>query len=266
MVECRLCPKRCKLVDGERGNCRVRVNRSGNLRTLVYGKPCSLHIDPVEKKPMYHFLPGTPIFSLATAGCNLHCAFCQNWSISQADPEELNNTDMPPQAIVQAAKRNHCRSIAYTYTDPVIYFEYAYDTAKLAKQNGLKNVLVTAGYIEHEPLLELCSICDGANVDLKSFDDRFYREYCDARLKPVMHALETMVKQGMLVEITNLIVPTANDDLGMIAEMCAWIKETLGEETPLHFSRFFPQYRLTDLPPTPTKTLLAAAHVAKTPA
>lgn len=261
-VECRLCPKRCKLAPLERGDCRVRVNRGGELRTLVYGKPCALHIDPVEKKPMYHFLPGTRVFSLATAGCNLHCRFCQNWRISQSDPEDTNNEDFPPEKVVAAAVSGNCRSIAYTYTEPVTFFEYTLDTSRLAVERGLKNIMVTAGYIEPEPLEELCQVIHGANVDLKSFDDRYYREVCDGRLKPVMKALEIMVRHEVLVEITNLIVPSLNDDIGMIREMCAWIKETLGPETPLHFSRFHPQYRMTGLPPTPHQTLVAAAEAA----
>lgn len=262
-VECRLCPKRCKLAPLERGECRVRVNMGGELITLVYGKPCALHIDPVEKKPMFHFLPGTQIFSIATAGCNLSCLFCQNWNISQADPEDTDNRDFPPEKVVSTARSRGCLSIAYTYTDPIIYYEYTYDTSALAKKEGLKNVLVTAAYIEQEPLLELCKLVDGANVDLKSFDDRYYREICNGTLKPVLDAIETMVREGVLVEITNLIVPTLNDDIGMIREMCRWISTTLGEETPVHFSRFHPQYRMTMLPSTPAATLRSAAEAAK---
>lgn len=261
-VECRLCPKRCKLADQERGDCRVRVNRGGDLRTLVYGKPCSLHVDPVEKKPLFHFLPGTPIFSLATAGCNLHCTFCQNWNISQTDPEDTRNHDFPPEKVIAVARRNGCQSIAYTYTDPVIFYEYVYDCSKLAVAAGMKNVLVTAAYIEEEPLVELCKVTHGANVDLKSFSDAYYREVCFGTLAPVLKALEIMVKMGVMVEITNLVVPTLNDDMGMIREMCSWIVEKLGVETPLHFSRFHPTYQLTNLPPTPPETLLSAARVA----
>ncbi len=246
----------------ERGECRVRVNRGGKLRTLVYGKPCSLHVDPVEKKPMFHFLPGSPIFSIATAGCNLSCLFCQNWSISQSDPEDLENHDYPPERVIEAARRSGCESIAYTYTDPVIYFEYALDTARLARKAGMKNVLVTAAYIEEEPLRELCEVTDGANVDLKSFDDNYYREICNGRLKPVLRSLEIMHEAGVLVEITNLVVPTLNDDPGMIAEMCVWIRDTLGAETPLHFSRFHPRHRLANLPPTSKETLILAAETA----
>ncbi|RJO72602.1 MAG: AmmeMemoRadiSam system radical SAM enzyme [Myxococcales bacterium] len=262
IIECRLCPKRCKLAPGERGDCRARVNLDGQFTTLVYGKPCALHIDPIEKKPLHHFLPGTPIFSIAAAGCNLHCAFCQNWRISQTDPEDAENEAFSPEQIVQTAIDNRCPSIAYTYTEPIIYFEYTYDTSALARRRGLKNVLVTAGYIEPEPLEELCAVADAANVDLKSFSDRYYREVCAATLAPVLRTLEIMTKRGVLVEITTLIVPTLNDDMGMIREMCQWIKTTLGPDTPLHLSRFQPQYRLTALPPTPHGTLVEAAEIA----
>jgi len=262
-VTCELCPKECRLAAFERGDCGVRYNAGGELHTLVYGKACSLHIDPMEKKPMFHFLPGTPIFSVATAGCNLHCKFCQNWQISQKKPEEIDNADAPPQFIVDNAISNGCRSIAYTYTDPTVFYEYTYDTARLASEAGLRNVLVTAGYINEKPLRELCRFIDGANVDLKAFDDRFYREVCDGSLAPVLHALEVMNEEKIFIEITNLIVPGLNDDMVKISQMCRWIVEKLGDETPLHFSRFSPQYQLLNLPPTPGDTLERAAHLAK---
>jgi len=262
IVECRLCPRRCKLAENERGDCRVRVNLDGELRTLVYGKPCALHIDPVEKKPLFHFLPGSSIFSIATAGCNLHCLFCQNWNISQSDPEETRNESFPPEHIVDAALKNRCPSIAYTYTEPVIYYEYTYDTCLQAHQKGLRNVLVTAWYIEEEPATEMAKVVDAANVDIKSFDDRFYRELCGGSLRPVLRATEILSKAGVLVEITNLIVPTKNDDPGVICELCAWVHDHLGAETPIHFTRFHPDYRLTGIPSTPAKTLLMAAETA----
>ncbi len=263
LVECELCPKRCRLAHLERGDCRVRYNFGGELRTLVYGNPCSLHIDPIEKKPMFHFLPGTPIFSVATAGCNLHCQFCQNWQISQSNPEDLDNQDFPPEKVVEAAISRQCLSIAYTYTDPIIFYEYTYDTAKLARSHGLKNVLVTAGYINEKPLRELCKFIDGANVDLKSFSDDFYKNICGGTLKPVLKALKVMKDEGVLVEITNLIVPTLNDDMDEFRRMCDWIADNMGQETPLHISRFHPQYKLLQLPPTPRATLQQAARIAK---
>jgi len=262
-VKCELCPKECELANLERGTCGVRYNAGGELRTLVYGKACALHIDPMEKKPMFHFLPGTPIFSVAAPGCNLSCKFCQNWQISQKNPEELINTDAPPQFIVDSALKEGCRSIAYTYTEPVIFYEYAYETAKLASENGLRNVMVTAGYINEKPLRELCRFIDGANVDIKAFDDRFYREICDGSLAPVLRALEVMNEEKVLIEITNLILPGLNDDMAKISKMSRWIAETLGEETPMHFSRFSPEYQMLNLPPTPTETLETAARVAK---
>jgi len=264
VLECELCPKACKLAYLERGDCRVRYNAgNGKLKTLVYGKACSLHVDPMEKKPMFHFLPGSPIFSLATAGCNLHCLYCQNWEISQADPESIRSVDAPPDKIVAAARHNNCMAIAYTYTDPIIFYEYTYDTAKLAQQQGLRNILVTAGYINQKPLKELLPFIDGANIDLKVFDDRLYREITTGTLKPVLDCIKTMVKAGKMVELTNLVVPTVNDDEGLIKNLCQWIMDELGPDIPLHFSRFWPKNRMKHLPPTPAETLQRAAALAR---
>ncbi len=263
IVECLLCPKKCKLAHKQRGDCRVRFNQDGKLITLIYGKPCAVHVDPIEKKPMFHFIPGTGAFSIATAGCNLHCIFCQNWEISQANPEDTRNSDLPPEAVVRSAKHYQCRSIAYTYSEPMIFYEYVYDTAQLAREQGIKNVLVTAGYINEEPLRKLCKITDGANVDLKGFTDRYYREVCFGRLKPVLRCLEIMKEEGMMVEVTNLIIPTLNDDLSLIEKMCKWIVKELGDDVPLHFSRFSPRYKLKSLYPTPAATLKRAAELAK---
>jgi len=261
-VKCKLCPKECELSPNERGDCRARVNLDGKLITLVYGKPCSVHVDPMEKKPMFHFLPGTPIFSIATAGCNLHCKFCQNWEISQKNPEETSNLDLPPDAVVAAAKRNECRSIAYTYSEPMIYFEYARDTAAVARAAGLKNVLVTAGYINEKPLRELCKVTDGANLDIKGFTEDFYREICAGDLATVLRTFEVMMEEGVFVELTTLIVPTINDDMGKIRELCKWIVARAGPEVPHHFSRFYPMYVMRDIYPTPAKTLERAREVA----
>jgi len=261
-VRCKLCPKECELAPGERGDCRVRVNIDGKLITLVYGKPCAVHVDPVEKKPVFHFLPGTRIFSIATAGCNLHCKHCQNWDISQREPEDTRNTDLPPEAVVRAAKTYGCMSVAYTYSEPMTFFEYARDSSALAHKAGLKNVQVTAGYINEEPLRELCRVTDAANVDLKGFTEQFYRDVCDGDLATVLRTLEIMREEGVFIEITNLIIPTLNDDLTLIRDMCAWIVKTLGPDVPLHFSRFFPRYRLRHLYPTPSATIEAARDVA----
>jgi len=263
VVRCKLCPKECELAPGQRGDCRARVNLDGKLVTLVYGKPCAARPDPVEKKPMFHFLPGTRIFSIATAGCNLHCKFCQNWDISQKNPEDARNIDMPPQKVVQAARGYSCLSVAYTYSEPLTFYEYTRDTCVLAKKAGLKNVIVTAGYINEEPLRELCESVDGANVDLKAFTEEYYRDMCDGDLATVLRSLRIMREEGVFIEITNLVLPGHNDDPTLIKEMCEWIKDNLGARTPIHFSRFHPQYRMMHLYPTPAKTLQTARDVAK---
>ncbi len=262
LVECTLCPKACRLAPDQRGDCRVRYNAGGRLLTLSYGKACSVHLDPVEKKPMFHFLPGSGAFSLATAGCNLHCLFCQNWEISQADPEELDNQDLPPARVVELALRSRAASIAYTYSDPVVFYEYTEDTATLARARGVRNILVTAGFINPEPLRRLCRVTDGVNLDIKGFTERFYREVCGGSLAPVLEAARIFRKEGVVLEITNLVVPTLNDDPGMIRDLCRFVARDLGREVPLHFSRFYPMYRMRDLPPTPAGTLLRAREIA----
>lgn len=262
LVTCELCPKLCRIAPGQSGECRIRVNLDGTLRAVTFGRPCSIHIDPIEKKPLYHFLPASQILSLATVGCNLHCRNCQNWEISQANPEETPAYLFPPEKLVKLTMREKCRSIAYTYTDPVVYYEYALETAERARSEGLKNVLVTAGYLNPEPWRRLCRATDAANIDLKFMSDRLYREICDATLAPVLTTLEIAREEGVWVEVTNLVIPTLNDDRGMIRSMCRFIVDRLGEETPLHFSRFYPRYRLTNLPPTPTSTLEAAREIA----
>lgn len=250
------------LADGMRGNCRVRENRDGRLVSLVYGKTVALHIDPVEKKPLHHFLPGTRTLSLATAGCNLHCKNCQNWQISQIGPDEAEAEDIQPDAMVAMAKQQSCPSISCTYSEPIIFYEYATDIGKAAHKAGLKNIWVTAGYIEQEPLKEACKVIDAANVDIKSFSNEFYKRICEATLQPVLDAIETMNKLGVLVEITNLVIPGENDDMGMIADMCRWIVTKVGATTPVHFSRFHPMYKMSERVPTPPDTLQKAADTA----
>jgi pyruvate formate lyase activating enzyme len=238
------------------------MNIDGKIRCTTYGQPCSLNIDPVEKKPLFHFLPGSPILSIATAGCNLHCRQCQNWQISQAGQFASRNPDVLPEAVVRMAGDKECPAIAYTYTEPLVSYEYTYDCCKAATEADIKNVLVTAAFINPEPLRYICRYVDAANVDLKSFSDDFYREICDARLKPVLKALTVMKECGVMLEITNLIIPTLNDSEEETRQLCGWLVENLGPETPLHFSRFFPQNQLQHLPSTPTDTILRAWEIA----
>jgi pyruvate formate lyase activating enzyme len=262
-IECTLCPHGCRLADYEIGLCRVRINRGGKLYSLVYGKPCAVHVDPVEKKPLFHLLPGTGAYSLATAGCNLSCRFCQNWEISQADPEKTRNADLPPEAAVAAALAARCSSIAFTYSEPTIFFEYMLDTARLARARGLRTIWVTAGYINPEPLRELATVLDAANIDIKSMRDSYYREVCGARLQPVLDAVALAVRLGVMVELTYLIVPTLNDGMDEVRELARWIASTVGPDVPLHLSRFFPMYRLERLPPTPLETMARAYDTAR---
>ena len=260
-IQCELCPKMCLIEPGQSGECRVRINIDGVLRTVVYGYPCSLHIDPVEKKPLFHFLPSSKILSIATVGCNLHCKNCQNWEISQANPEDVPAEYWPPERLIEATKRYQCPSLAYTYTDPIIYYEYTCDTAKLARSDGIRNVLVTAGYINKEPWKKLLEHVDAANIDLKGITEDFYRQVCSATLKPVQDALILARACGVHVEVTNLIIPTLNDELEQIRELACWIKSNLGADTPLHFSGFYPRYKMRNLPPTSLKTLETARQI-----
>ena len=262
LVKCQLCPNRCIISEGNRGNCGVRENRGGKLYTLVYGNPCAVHADPIEKKPFFHFLPGTFAFSIATAGCNLHCLYCQNWSFSQALPEETENQDLPPEKVVAEAERYHCASIAYTYTEPTIFYEYMSETAKLAKDLGIRNTVVSAGYINPSPLRELCQVVDAIKIDFKAFSESFYEEVCGATLAPVLETLKIIREEGVHLEIVNLVVPTLNDDEGDLRGLVRWIVDNLGPDVPTHFTRFFPQYKLTELPPTPVETLERARAIA----
>ena len=261
-VQCDLCPKGCVIEPSQSGECRVRINLDGRLTAVTYGYPCAVHVDPVEKKPMFHFLPGTRAFSIATVGCNLHCKNCQNWEISQENPENQTAYPLPPEDIPARAKEHDCLSIAYTYTDPVVYYEYTFDSCVQARDAGLKNILVTAGYINKAPLEKLCAHVDGANIDLKAFSDAFYRDICGATLKPVLDALVLAKSLGVLVEVTNLVIPTLNDSDDDLRNLCRWIAANLGHETPLHFSQFHPDYRMTNLPPTPPETLDRAKAIA----
>ncbi len=261
-VQCVLCPRRCVIPQGKRGFCGVRENQGGVLVSLVYAKPCSLHIDPIEKKPLFHVLPGAKAFSLATVGCNLKCKFCQNWQISQASPEDVVVEDVTPAAVIEQVKASGAPVIAYTYTEPTIYYEYMLDIAKLARASGIKNVMHSAGFINEEPLRQLAPYLDAANIDLKGFSDKFYSEMTLGHLDDVLRTLKILKSMGVWVEVTNLVIPGLNDDPQEIRRMCLWIKENLGPETPLHFSRFWPLHKLIHLSPTPVETLEAARKTA----
>lgn len=271
-VRCALCSHRCLIAPGQKGICLVRENQGGSLYTLVYGLPLSQAVDPIEKKPLFHFYPGSASFSIATAGCNFRCTFCQNWSISQMPRErgEILGHQASPEAVVAAAHRLGSRSIAYTYTEPTIFFEYSYDIARLAHQAGIASVYVTNGYMtaemlglfqgaggEHEPWL------DAANVDLKAFRDETYRRVCGARLQPVLDALVKMVELGVWVEVTTLVVPGMNDSEGELREMATFIAAQLGPHVPWHVSRFHPDYRMQDGMPTPPATLQRAYELGR---
>lgn len=262
MVQCLLCPRQCVLQDGMRSFCRVRENTGGVLNTLVYELPCAVHSDPIEKKPIYHMLPGSIAYSIATAGCNLRCKFCQNWQISQSAPEDTENINLPCSVVVENAIRSGSLSIAYTYSEPTVFYEYAIETAKLAKKAGIKNIFKTGGFINKSPLTEICDYLDAANVDLKGFDKKYLRDVCEEDLDVVMDNLVVYKKKGVWLEITNLIVPTLNDDMETIKKMCLWIKDNLGSDVPLHFSRFWPTYKLKNLYPTPLETLIEARDAA----
>jgi pyruvate formate lyase activating enzyme len=261
-LKCLKCPHGCLLGDGETGRCRNRVNIRGKLFSTAYGNPCAVHIDPIEKKPLFHFLPSTEAFSIAAAGCNLRCLNCQNWQISQASPAETENMDMMPDRVVEECVRSGSASIAYTYSEPVTFYEYVYDTAVLARARGVRNVFKSSGYINEPPLRKLCRVIDAANIDLKSFDESVYARLNSARLDPVMRTLKVLREEGVWLEITNLVIPTWTDDMGMIGRMAEWLSESGMQDTPLHFSRFTPLYKLNQLPPTPVSVLEKARAVA----
>lgn len=262
-VHCHLCRHQCKIDEGNWGICGVRLNREGKLYTLVYDKVISTNVDPIEKKPLFHFVPGTSSYSIATPGCNFRCSFCQNYSISQMpnDQNQIAGRSIPPADLAEMAVRHQCRSISYTYTEPTIYYELARDTMVEAKKRGLLNVFVTNGYMTREMLDDAKGLIDAANVDLKAFNDKFYLHYCKARREGVMDTLVYMKELGIWLEVTTLLIPTLNDDLTEIREMARFIRENLGAATPWHISRFYPQYKEQDLPPTEVSALSRAREI-----
>jgi pyruvate formate lyase activating enzyme len=262
-VRCLICPHNCTVHEGKYGQCRTRVNDHGELYSTAYGAPCSLSVDPIEKKPLFHFYPGSGIFSLATFGCNLHCLNCQNWQISQSSPSESDHYSLMPEEVVEQAIHSGTHSIAFTYTEPTVFYEYVLDIAKIAHERGLQTVLVSNGYINERPLLNLCPYINAANIDLKCFNDTVYRKLTGGGLKPVLKTLKRLRENGIWLEITNLLIPTWSDDTEVIRAMCNWLTDNGFADNPLHFSRFFPTYKLTNLPPTPEALLIKAKEIAE---
>ncbi len=262
-VKCTLCPHGCVIADGERGRCRTRENRGGVLYTLAYSNPCAVHLDPIEKKPFFHFLPTAPAFSLAVGGCNLRCLYCQNWQISQIRPEEARTYMLSPAEVARAAVEYDAPVVAYTYTEPTVFYEYMVDAAREVRKAGMRNVVISAGYINPDPLRELCRVVDAIKIDLKGFSETFYARVCSAHLEPVLQAIRTIHEAGVHLEVVNLVVPTLNDADDELRALVDWMLEVLGPDVPLHFSRFYPNYRLTNLPPTPVEKLTRAWEMAR---
>ncbi len=261
-VRCLLCPRKCQVADRERGTCGVRENRGGTYYTLVHSNPCTLNNDPIEKKPLFHYRPGTTSFSIATAGCNIECRFCQNWQISQFRPEQVPSRHVPPSEVVRNASRMGSKSIAFTYSEPVIFYEYMRDICLAAKGTGIGRVMISNGYICREPLKKLLKNMDAVKIDFKSFSESFYRDVCSAHLKPVLETLVQIKSAGVWLEMVMLVVPSLNDDTAELKAMCAWIMKNLGPDIPIHFTRFHPMYKIRNLPPTPVKTLEKARKIA----
>lgn len=262
-LRCDLCPRHCRLDPGRRGACRVRENNQGTGYTLVYGNPCLVQIDPVERKPFYHVLPGSRALSISTAGCPIECKFCEVWDMALVRPEELHAYDLPPDAVVEHAREADVQAVSYAFGEPVAFYEYMADTASMAKEAGLLNLLHTSGYIERQPLEEITGILDAVNIDLKSFCPQFYRDICSAELDPVLETLKWLKGAGVHLEITNILIPTLNDDMHLVRRMCSWIRDELGADVPLHFTRFYPLYKLANLPQTPASTMDEARSAAQ---
>jgi pyruvate formate lyase activating enzyme len=260
-IQCLLCPHECIISAGKTGLCGTRKNDDGKFVSLIYGKPCAIHLDPVEKKPLYHFYPGEKILSLGTLGCNLFCRGCQNYDITRARITDLDF--VRPEEIIERCINSGSRMIAYTYNEPTIFYEYMIDIVKLAKKSKIKNVIVSNGFINPKPLKELLKYVDAANIDLKGFSETFYKEYANASLKPVLNTIKTIHKSKTWLEITNLLIPGLNDSTSEISLMCDWIVKNIGKDVPLHFSRFFPYYKADNINITPTDKLIEAKNIAK---
>ena len=262
-IHCELCFRRCLIPDGKRGFCRVRENRAGELRSLVYGRPGGLQIDPIELEPMYHMVPGHKNLCVYTASCNFRCKHCHNWSISQSGPEQIRSLNYKQKEIIEEASRQGCQSISHSINEPTVFYELMYDVVQLAKKKGLMTLCHTNGGIAKAPLLDLLRYMDGVTVDLKAFNQKFYQEISEARLEPILETLRSIKEANKHLEIVNLIIPTLNDHMDEIKKMSRWIVENLGKDTPLHFTRFSPSYKMTHLPYTPIKTLEEGRDIAK---
>lgn len=262
IIQCQLCPWQCVVRPGKRGACEVRENRNGKYYSLVYGQIAAHHVDPIEKKPLYHFKPQTMAFSVATAGCNVECKFCQNWELAQRRPEELRSVFFTPSELIQYAKHSGSQSIAYTYNEPTIFAEFILDTATESQGQGISNVIISNGFIAQKPLRDLCKVIDAYKVDLKAFTESYYHEIVGGRLRPVLDTLVTLREEEVWSEIVYLILPGMNDSDEELKKLSRWIYQELGADIPLHFSRFYPKYKLKNLPPTPIKTLEKARQIA----
>ena len=261
-IKCKLCPRECVVGDKERGYCGVRENRGGTYYSMVYSRVCAAHVDPIEKKPLFHYLPGTVAFSLATAGCNVNCKFCQNWDISQARPEEIPAQYAPPLRVTELAKQYSCPTIAYTYSEPVVWAEYLMDCADAGHAGGVRSIVVSNGYMQEEALKAAYGKMDAVKIDLKSFTESYYKQVVTGQLKPVLETLVTLRKMGKWTEIVFLVLPTLNDSDAEFRSLAQWIKANLGADVPLHFTQYHPEYLLKNLPVTPVSTLERAKAIA----
>lgn len=261
-IRCLLCAHGCFIKNGERGKCRARMNINGELKSLVYGHPAAIHTDPIEKKPFYHFLPGSEAYSLSTAGCPLSCKFCQNWQISQSKPEDFSTQFVSPETIVESAASQSTPVIAFTYNEPTVFTEYLLDIAKRGREKKIRSVLVSCGFMNSAPLTDMCNILSAIKIDLKGFSENFYRNVCSAELKPVLNSIKQISRTKVHLEIVNLVVPTLNDSKDMLNNLTDWIAGEIGPDVPIHFTRFHPDYKLINLPSTPVSTLEFARDTA----